>query len=73
VPGRSSVMRYKGGQKPIQEMARELNVDAIVEGSMQRAGNRILVTARLIEAATDRQIWSANFERDLSAEEGGAQ
>ena len=66
VPGRSSVMRFKGGQKSIQEMARELNVDAMVEGSVQRAGNRILVTAQLIEAATDRHLWSTNFERDLS-------
>jgi TolB-like protein/Flp pilus assembly protein TadD len=66
VPGRSTVMRYKGGQKSIQEMARELNVDAIVEGSMQRAGNRILVTVKLIEAATDRTLWSDKFERDLS-------
>ncbi|PYI88996.1 MAG: hypothetical protein DME26_02325, partial [Verrucomicrobia bacterium] len=66
VPGRSSVMRYKSGQKSIQEIARELNVDAIVEGSIQRAGNRMLITAQLIEAATDRHLWSTNFERDLS-------
>ena len=66
VPGRSSVMRYKGGQKSIQEMARELNVDAIVEGSVQRAGNRLRINVQLIEAATDRHLWSANFERDLS-------
>jgi len=66
VPGRSSVMRYKGGQKSIQEMARELNVDAIVEGSVQRAGNRILVTVQLIEAATDRHLWSTNYDRDMS-------
>jgi class 3 adenylate cyclase/Flp pilus assembly protein TadD len=65
VPGRSSVMRYKGGQKSIQEMAKELNVDAIVEGSIQRAGSRILVTAQLIEAATDRHLWSTSYERDL--------
>jgi len=66
VPGRSTVMRYKRGQKSIQEMARELNVDAIVEGSLQRAGSRILVTVKLIEAATDRQIWADKFEGDLS-------
>ncbi len=66
VPGRSSVMRYKGAQKSIPEMARELDVDAIVEGSVQRAGNRMLITVQLIEAATDRHIWATNYERDLS-------
>ena len=66
VPGRASVMRYKGGQKSIQEMARELNVDAIVEGSVQRVGDRIRIHVRLIEAATDRHLWSANYNRDFS-------
>jgi serine/threonine protein kinase/Tfp pilus assembly protein PilF len=66
VRGRSSVMRYKGGQKSIQEMARELKVDAIVEGSILRAGDRIQITVRLIEAAADRILWSDKFERDLS-------
>ena len=66
VPGRSSVMRYKGGQKSIQEMARELNVEAIVEGSVQRAGSNLLVTVQLIEAATDRHLWATNYQRDLS-------
>ncbi len=66
VPGRSTVMRYKGAAKSIQEMARELNVDAVVEGSVQREGDRILVSVQLIEAATDRHLWSTRFERDLS-------
>ena len=65
VPGRSSVMRYKGGQKSTQEMARELHVDAIVEGSVQHAANRVLITVQLVEAATDRQVWATNYERDL--------
>jgi class 3 adenylate cyclase/TolB-like protein/Tfp pilus assembly protein PilF len=65
VPGRSSVMRFKGTQKTIQEMARELNVDALVEGSVQRASNRLLITLQLVEAATDRHLWATNFERDL--------
>jgi class 3 adenylate cyclase/TolB-like protein/Flp pilus assembly protein TadD len=65
VPGRSSVMRFKGTQKTIQEMARELNVDAMVEGSVQRASNRLLITLQLVEAATDRHLWATNFERDL--------
>jgi len=66
VPGRSSVMRYKGGQKSIQEMARELHVDAIVEGSVQHASNRVLITVQLVEAATDRHVWATNYQRDLS-------
>jgi serine/threonine protein kinase/TolB-like protein/Flp pilus assembly protein TadD len=66
VRGRSSVMRYKGGQKSIQEMARDLHVDAIVEGSILRVSNRIQITVRLVEAATDRQLWGANYNRDLS-------
>jgi TolB-like protein/class 3 adenylate cyclase/Tfp pilus assembly protein PilF len=66
VPGRSSVMRYKGTQKSIREMARELNVDAIVEGSVQRAANRALITVQLVEAASDRHVWATHYERDLS-------
>ena len=66
VPGRSSVMRYKGGQKSIQEMAKELNVEAIVEGSVQRAANRVLITVQLVDAATDRHVWATNYQRDLS-------
>jgi tetratricopeptide (TPR) repeat protein len=66
VPGRSSVMRYKGGQKSIQEMAQELHVDAIVEGSVQHAANRVLITVQLVEAASDRHVWATNYQRDLS-------
>lgn len=65
VPGRSSVMRYKGAAKSIPQMARELNVDAIVEGSVQRAGTRILISAQLIEARSDRHLWAMSYERDL--------
>jgi adenylate cyclase len=66
VPGRSSVMRYKGSAKSIPEIARELGVDAIVEGSIQRAGNRILITVQLIDGITDRHFWATNYQRDLS-------
>jgi adenylate cyclase len=65
VPGRSSVMRFKGGQKSIQQIAKELNVDAIVEGSIQRAGDRIMITVQLIDAAADRHLWATNYERNL--------
>ena len=66
VPGRSSVMRYKGSTNTIRQMAVDLKVDAIIEGSIQRAANRILITVQLIEAATDRHLWATNYERDLS-------
>jgi adenylate cyclase len=66
VPGRSSVMRYKGGQKTIREMATELNVEAIVEGSVQRTASNLLVSVQLIEAASDRHLWATNYRRDLS-------
>lgn len=66
VPGRSSVMRYKGGPKSIQEIARDLKVDAVIEGSIQRRGTRILVTVQLVEAASDRHLWATTYERDLS-------
>jgi TolB-like protein len=66
VPGRSSVMRYKASTKSIPEMAKELRVDAIVEGSVQRAANRMLVTVQLVEASTDRHLWATNYNRDLS-------
>ncbi len=65
VPGRSSVMRYKHTTKSIGEMAKELRVDAVVEGSVQRAGSRILITVQLVEAATDGHLWATNYERDL--------
>ncbi|MBI3416598.1 MAG: hypothetical protein HY043_14995 [Verrucomicrobia bacterium] len=66
VRGRSSVMRYKNSPKSIPEMAKELNVDAILEGSVQRLTNRMLVTVQLVEAATDRHVWATNYNRDLS-------
>ncbi len=65
VISRTSVMRYKGTQKPMPEISRELNVDAVVEGSVQRSGNRVRVTAQLIEAATDRHLWAETYDRDL--------
>lgn len=59
-------MRYKGTTKSLQEIADELKVDAVVEGSVQRSGGHVLVTARLIPAATDSPLWSRQFDRDLS-------
>jgi TolB-like protein/DNA-binding winged helix-turn-helix (wHTH) protein/Flp pilus assembly protein TadD len=65
VISRTSVMRYKGTQKGLPEIARELNVDAIVEGSVLRSGNRVRITAQLLHASTDRHLWADTYERDL--------
>ena len=51
-------MRFKGARKPLPEIAKELNVDAVVEGSVQRSGGRVRITAQLIHAATDRHLWA---------------
>ena len=65
VISRSSMMLYKGAKKSLPQIARELNVDAIVEGSVQRAGDRVRITAQLIYAPTDRHLWARTYERDL--------
>jgi TolB-like protein/DNA-binding winged helix-turn-helix (wHTH) protein len=65
VISRTSVMQYKGTRKSLPEIARELNVDAIVEGSVIRSGHRVRVTAQLLEARTDRHIWAETYDRDL--------
>ena len=65
VISRTSVMQYKNTHKTVPEIARELNVDAIIEGSVQRVGERAQITAQLIQAATDRHLWAGTYERDL--------
>jgi TolB-like protein/DNA-binding winged helix-turn-helix (wHTH) protein/Tfp pilus assembly protein PilF len=65
VISRTSVMRYKGTRKGLPEIARELNVDAIVEGSVVRSGQRVRVTAQLIQAPTDQHLWAETYDRDL--------
>ena len=65
VISRTSVMHYKGIEKPLPEIARELHVDAVVEGSVQRSGNRVRITAQLIQAATDQHLWADSYERDF--------
>jgi TolB-like protein/DNA-binding winged helix-turn-helix (wHTH) protein len=61
---RTSVMRYKGAKKPLPEIGRELGVDAVVEGTVLRSGNRVRITAQLLQARTDRHLWSETYERD---------
>jgi len=58
-------MRYKGTDKSLPEIARELKVDAVVEGSVLQAGERVRITAELIDAATDQHLWAESYERDL--------
>jgi TolB-like protein/DNA-binding winged helix-turn-helix (wHTH) protein len=65
VISRTSVMRYKGTRKALPEIARELHVDAIVEGAVIRAGDRVRVDAQLVEAPTDRHAWAATYERNI--------
>ena len=64
VISRTSVMQYKGATKPLPEIARELNVDAIVEGSVIRSGERVRVTAQLVRASTDQHLWAETYDRD---------
>lgn len=66
VVSRASVMRYRGKHEPIPQIGRELGVDAVVEGSVVRAGGRVRVTAQLIEAADDRHLWAESYDRNLS-------
>jgi TolB-like protein len=68
VVSRTSVMRYKGykgAPKALPEIARELSVDAVVEGSVQRAGDRVRITVQLVRAATDQHLWADAYDRDL--------
>ena len=65
VISRTSAMRYKRTRKPLSEIARELNVDAVVEGEVLNSKHRVRVTAQLIQTATDRHLWAETYERDL--------
>jgi TolB-like protein/DNA-binding winged helix-turn-helix (wHTH) protein len=65
VISRQSTMRCKGSKKPLPEIARELKVDAVVEGTVQRSGERVRITAQLLDARTDRHLWANAYERDL--------
>jgi len=61
----TSVMHYAGSRKPLPDIARELDVDGVIEGSVQREEDRIRVTVRLIDALTDRLRWSESYERHV--------
>jgi serine/threonine protein kinase/TolB-like protein/DNA-binding winged helix-turn-helix (wHTH) protein len=65
VISRTSVMQYKGTKKPLPQIGKELNVDALIEGSVLQDGDRVRITAQLIEASTDRHLWTETYDRDL--------
>jgi TolB-like protein/Tfp pilus assembly protein PilF len=65
VTARGSVIRYKGTKKSFDEIARELRVDALITGSVLRSGNRVSITAQLLDPATGDQLWSNRYERDV--------
>ncbi len=65
VISRNSTFTYKGKATKIQEVARELGVQYVVEGSVRKAGNRVRVTVQLIDAATDRHLWAQRYDREL--------
>jgi len=65
VISRTSVMTYKHARKPLPQIARELNVDAVVEGTVLRSGDRVRITAQLIEASTDKHLWAQSYEGEL--------
>ena len=65
VISRTSTLRYRVTSEPLPQVARELNVDGVIEGSVLREGDRVQITVRLIQGPTDRQLWARTFERQL--------
>jgi len=65
VISRTSIVHYKKTEKTLPEIARELNVDGIIEGTVQREGDRVRITAQLIYAPSDKHLWANSYERDM--------
>src|SRR5713101_4028627 len=65
VVSRTSIMLYKGVRKPLREIARDLEVDTVVEGTVLRVGRRVRITAQLIDARGEAHLWAESYERDL--------
>jgi len=65
VISRTSAMRYKKTDKSLPQIGRELGVDAVVEGAVQRSGNHVRISAQLIQADTDKHLWARSYERDM--------
>jgi TolB-like protein len=68
VISRTSVMEYRDTRKNLKEIGAELNVGTILEGGIQKVGNRVRINAQLIEVATDKHLWAETFDRELTAE-----
>lgn len=66
VISRTSVMHYKGTKKILPQIANELNVDGVVEGSVLRSGNHVRITVQLLDARADRHLWAENYEREIT-------
>src|SRR5207245_2810490 len=66
VISRNSAMRYKETHKSLRQIARELNVDGVVEGSVLRVGKRVRISARLVHASSGTVLWTESYERDVS-------
>jgi len=64
VTSRTSAMQFKDTKKPVAEVANTLNVEAVVAGTIMRSGDRVRITAQLIDAKTDRHLWAKKYERD---------
>jgi TolB-like protein/DNA-binding winged helix-turn-helix (wHTH) protein/lipoprotein NlpI len=65
VISRSTAMAYKGTRKPLSEIARDLRVDAVVEGTVLRAGDRVRITAELVQVSTDHHLWADTYESQM--------
>lgn len=65
VISRSTAMSYKGSHKPLSQIASELNVDAVVEGTVLRVGDRVRITAELVQVSTDRHLWADTYESQI--------
>ena len=65
VISRQSIMQYKGSKKPLSEIARDLNVDAVLEGTVERSGDRVRVIVRLDQVSPEGQLWSNQYNRDI--------
>jgi TolB-like protein/DNA-binding winged helix-turn-helix (wHTH) protein/Flp pilus assembly protein TadD len=65
VISRTSVMQYKGTKKPLPEIARDLNVDAIIEGTVSRSGNHVRIMANLVQASPEKHLWAQSYDSDV--------
>ena len=63
IASRTSILQYKGVRRPLPEVARELRVDGVIEGTVTREGDRMRVTAQLIDARQDHHLWAESYER----------